>query len=137
MLLSRLHKIWISFLVIACLAMSGVVSATMMSMPPMMMSSDMNMNSAHTERVNATSSDNLDCHATSTHNMTSSDSQDNQSHCNKLAASDCCPAVCVSVGLLSPSAQFMVRQPHRSKLPSEASVNVITRASSLYRPPIS
>ncbi|MCE2571310.1 hypothetical protein [Motilimonas eburnea] len=142
MLLSRLHKIWISCLVIASLAMSGVVSASMMSMPTMMMASaTMTTNdSHHSNAASGYAESKVDCHssASAQDHVTQSPSKNkSQSHCDKLMASDCCPAVCVSLGLLSPTTQLMARQPHRSKLPSEASVTVIARASSLYRPPIS
>lgn len=136
MLLSRIHKIWISLFVMASLAMSGVVSATMLSMP-MMMTSIPTTELHHSDA--SETSNQVDCHSLTSQNTSMAQSTDDNSqpHCDKLMASSCCPAVCVNLGLLSPTTQLLVRQPYRCKLSTEASVSVIERPSSLYRPPIS
>ncbi|MCE0558241.1 hypothetical protein [Motilimonas sp. E26] len=148
MRLSSFHKIWINLLTLAALVMSG--SASSSAMMNMQMTSLINntvmvhqplagdVDMGH-EQMSKTKVPHCNEQMMSSPNSapltTTTSSAD---HCSKMAANDCCPAVCISLALpLTPSEQLIVRQPHRTQVAIESAGQVIVRASSLYRPPIS
>ncbi|MCE2593830.1 hypothetical protein K6Y31_03270 [Motilimonas cestriensis] len=145
MQLSSIHKIWICLLTLTALVMSSSASSSaMMNMQMASLTSnatilrtsatDMDMASEqkHQAQMPHCNEQQMPSHQTLPTEANGSD------HCNKMAANDCCPAVCISLAVpLTPSEQIIVRQPHRTLVALESAGQVIARASSLYRPPIS